>query len=594
MLRTHQCGDLTAENENQSVELCGWVASRRDHGGIIFVDLRDSSGITQVTFDPETSAPAHQNAEKIRPEWVLRIFGKVKKRQKGLENPNLKTGEIEVFVEKVEILNPSKTPPFEISAPKIENQSLRMEFRYLDLRREKMQQNLRLRAQICAAVREFFTTQNFLEIETPALVKGTPEGASEYLVPSRVHPGKFFVLPQSPQQFKQLLILGGVDRYFQIARCFRDEDLRGDRQPEFTQLDLEMAFCEQEDVLQVVENSFHFVIEKVGRSADAQKFLNNGRFVRMTWQEAAEKYGSDKPDLRFELAFENISDLATDSGFGIFASASHLFALRVPQETGEFSRKIIDDLTQIAQQNGAGGLAWLRVGEDSGPVAKNATPEFLSSLVARTSAKEGDIIFFGAAASLLAATSPLGAVRSEIGNLFSLADPNDLCFLIVTDFPLLEIDDNGRRNWAHHPFTMPHPEDISKLDNETQMMDARAWCYDFILNGVELGSGSIRIHDPALQRKVFEVLGLSAAEIDEKFGHILRAFQYGCPPHGGYAFGIDRLVMLFAAQPNIREVIAFPKNQSAQDLLMGAPSPLPESVLVEQNIAVLEKEQDDR
>jgi len=582
MLRTQTCGQLRINDDQKKVTLCGWVFHRRDHGGIIFIDLRDHYGVTQIVFDPTLNAKAHEKAEHIRSEWVLKISGVVRPRGKDLENPNLETGEIEVVVEDLEILNKSKTSPFELDT-EIQNENLRLEYRYLDLRRERMQKNIKLRHNMVKVIRNHFDRENFLEIETPILVKGTPEGSREYLVPSRLHAGKFYVLPQSPQQLKQLLMLGGVDRYFQIARCFRDEDQRGDRQPEFTQFEIEMSFCEQKDVIAAVENCFHELNNMCAKDKEWKKYLVNNRFLQITWQEAMERYGSDKPDIRFGMKFTDMTDEKNDCGFGVFEKAERLFAMCVPG--GEkLSRKDIDDLTELAQKNGAGGLAWVRVGEDAGPVMKNSKPEFIETLIQKTKAKPGDIIFFGAG-SFLQSVEPLGQVRLEIGDKFKLRNSDELAYLWVVDFPLFEQKEDGSIQAAHHPFTRPKPEDIKKLD--TDPISVRSCAYDIVVNGVELGGGSIRIHEPDLQKKMFDVLGLSPEEAEMKFGHLLKAFQYGCPPHGGCAMGLDRVVMLFADEPNIREVIAFPKNQTAQDMMLGSPSEMPETEVNEQNIRII-------
>lgn len=587
MFRTHTCGELRSSNTGNEVTLCGWVHNRRDHGGIIFVDLRDRYGLTQIVFDPKLSAEAHKLGESIRTEWVLQIKGKVRDRGEGLHNPNLETGDIEVEVHELEILNKAKTPPFEIDK-EIKNEDLRMEYRYIDLRREQMQKNLKLRHAMLLSIRNYFDSQNFLDVETPIMIKGTPEGSREYLVPSRLHAGKFYVLPQSPQQLKQLLMVGGIDRYYQIARCFRDEDLRGDRQPEFTQLDLEMSFVDQDDVMDVVEGCFHELTAQCAPQKEWKKYLKDGKFIRMTWQEAMEQYGSDKPDIRFELKFVNITDICKGCGFGVFENAEYVTALPLPKQVGELSRKDIDDLTDLAKHNGALGLAWYRVGEDSGPVAKNSNPEFLKKLAENTNSKDGDIIFFGAG-EFIKAVEPLGAVRNALRDKLNLADKNEFAYLWVYDFPLFEKKDDGTMQSAHHPFTSPHLEDVEYLKSDP--MKVRSYGYDIVLNGVELGGGSVRIHDPELQHMMFEILGLTEEETQRRFGHILKAFQYGCPPHGGCAMGVDRMVMMFADEPNIREVIAFPKNQSAQDLMLGAPSAMPEAELREQNIQVLDEEE---
>ncbi len=587
MQRTHTLGELRKIDSGKEVILSGWTYHRRDHGGIIFIDLRDRYGITQLVFDPETNPDAHAKAEHIRSEWVLKITGKVRPRGEGLENPKMKTGEIEVLVTELEILNEAKTPPFEIATEKDVREDLRLEYRYLDLRREKMQRNMKLRNDMNHVIRNFFHDQDFLEIETPIMVKGTPEGSREYLVPSRLHAGDFYVLPQSPQQLKQLCMVGGIDKYYQIARCFRDEDLRGDRQPEFTQLDLEMSFIDQKDVITVVEDMLHQLTEQCAPQKEWKKYLVNGRFPQLTWQTAMEKYGSDKPDLRFGMEFVNFSEEAKTSGFGIFEKSEFLFAVKAEKKHGELSRKDIDTLTKLAQQNGAGGLAWLRVGEESGPVAKNSTDEFLQQIEQKTQAVAGDIIFFGAG-EFIQATEPLGAVRSELGNRFGLKNENEFSFAWIVDFPMFEKKEDGSIQAAHHPFTQPNTEDMHLLESEP--LKVRSYAYDVVMNGVELGGGSIRIHDPKMQAKMFEVLGLSADETEMKFGHIIKAFQYGCPPHGGCALGIDRLVMLFADEKTIREVIAFPKDQNARDLMLRSPAPMPAKELAEQNICVLEDE----
>ncbi|MDH3324476.1 MAG: aspartate--tRNA ligase, partial [Candidatus Peregrinibacteria bacterium] len=521
MLRTNNCNQLTEKNVGEKVELCGWVHNRRDHGGIIFIDLRDHYGLTQIVFDPESSKKAHEAAEHVRSEWVLKVSGTVRKRGEGLANPKLNTGEIEVFITELDILNSAKTPPFEIDEhlPNV-REDLRLEYRYLDLRRPKMQKNLKLRHQISKSIRDYFDNNEFLEIETPIMVKGTPEGSREYLVPSRLHRGEFYVLPQSPQQLKQLLVLGGVDKYFQIARCFRDEDLRGDRQPEFTQFEIEMAFAEQEDILNIIEGCFQEITKKCVPAKDFAKYLQDGKFQRLTWQEAMEKYGSDKPDIRFNLEFSNISDIAKNSGFGIFTNSTNLFALSVSKNLGTFSRKDIEELTKLAQTHGAGGLAWIRVGEDAGPVAKNSKQEFLDELFKRTGAKDGDIIFFGASDDFITAVEPLGAVRSAVGDKLELKKQGEFAYLWVTDFPMFEKKEDGSLGAAHHPFTRPNPKDVDKL--KTDPTNVKSIAYDIVLNGVELGEGSIRIHDSKLQTEVFEALGMNPEEIQHKFGHLIK------------------------------------------------------------------------
>lgn len=587
MLRTNTCGELRREDAEKNVTLSGWVYHRRDHGGIIFIDLRDRYGVTQIVFDPEVNADAHAKAEHIRSEWVLNVTGKIRPRGEGLENPNMETGAIELEVHELDVVNESRTPPFEISSEKDVREDLRLEYRYLDLRREKMQKNMKLRNDMLHVIRNFFHEEEFIDIETPIMVKGTPEGSREYLVPSRLHAGDFYVLPQSPQQLKQLCMVGGVDKYYQIARCFRDEDLRGDRQPEFTQLDMEMSFVDQEDVMDITEKMLVELTERTAPEKEWKKYLEDGKFKRITWQEAMEKYGSDKPDLRFEMEFVDLSAEAKTSGFGIFEKSEFLFSLRVPKNFGELSRKDIEDLTRLAQQHGAGGLAWLRIGEESGPVAKNGNTEFLNAVKEKTGSIDGDLVFFGAG-EFIKAVEPLGAVRSALGDKFELKNQNEFSFAWIVDFPMFEKKDDGSIQAAHHPFTEPNKEDIALLDSEP--LKVRSYAYDIVMNGVELGGGSIRIHKPQMQEKMFEVLGLTKDETQEKFGHLLKAFEYGCPPHGGCALGIDRLVMLWADESTIREVIAFPKDQNARDLMLRSPAPMPEKELAEQNIQVLEEE----
>ncbi len=588
MLRTHTCGELTAKNIGEEVILTGWMHRRRDLGGLIFFDLRDRYGLTQIIVDPKVPK-AHLVAEKIRAEFVLKVRGKVQARAEGQANKDMQTGEIEIFAESLEIINEAKTPPFEISSEtEVKNEDLRLEYRYLDLRREQMQKNLLLRNDMTNTIRNYFHRENFIDVETPIMVKGTPEGSREYLVPSRLHPGKFYVLPQSPQQLKQLLMVGGLDKYFQIARCFRDEDLRGDRQPEFTQFEIEASFVEQDDVIDYIERCFYDLNENHAKNKDWKKFLVDGKFRRLTWLEAMTKYGSDKPDLRFGLELTDITEISRDSGFGVFDNSEKVFALKVSLKDAPegFSRKKIDELEKVAKQNGARGLAWWRVGEETGAVGKNTTEKFREILTDKVGAEAGDMIFFGAG-DFISATEPLGAVRSKLGDDLGLKNSRDFAYCWVVDFPLFEKKDDGTIASAHHPFTAVHPDDAEIL--KTDPMKCRALAYDIVLNGVELGGGSIRIHDPKLQKQIFEILGMNDEEISRKFGHLLKAFEYGCPPHGGCAMGLDRVVMLFADEPNIREVMAFPKNQMAVDLMLGAPSPMPEKELAEQNIQILKK-----
>lgn len=585
MLRTHTCGELRDSHIGEETTLCGWVHRRRDHGGIIFIDIRDRYGLTQLVFDPEENQASHAVAETMRPEYVIRATGKVRARMEGMENPNMDTGKIEVVISVAEILNTAETPPFEVDQDKDIREDLRLEYRYLDLRKERMRKNVILRSQMTKSIRDYFETEGFLDIETPILIKGTPEGSREYLVPSRLHHGNFYVLPQSPQQLKQLLMVAGIDKYFQVARCFRDEDQRGDRQPEFTQFELEMSFAEEKDILDVIERCFIMLTERFAPDKTFPK-----QFPRMTWQEAMETYGSDKPDVRFDMPFTDLTDNKENCGFGIFEKVGHLYALRVEKAHGELTRKDIDDLTNLARIHGAGGLAWLRVGEESGPVAKNSNPDFLKTVQERTGASEGDLIFFGASDDFANAVEPIGQVRSALGDKFGLKDPDTFAYLWVTDFPMFEKNSEGQLGAMHHPFTRPTKEDEAILKDKP--LEAKAIAYDVVMNGVELGGGSMRIHEPELQATIFDLLGITKEDADRRFGHLLKAFSYGAPPHGGCAMGLDRVVMLFAGEPNIREVIPFPKNQVAQDLMLGAPSPMPSEEVEEMGVRIIEREKE--
>ena len=585
MLRTHTCGELRKDHADKSVTLCGWVHRRRDHGGLIFLDLRDRYGFTQIVFDPKNKNE-FAKGEQVRPEWVLKVEGTVRKRIEGAVREENPTGEIEVVTGTLTVLNEAKTPPFEIDQAKDISEEVRLQYRYLDLRRERMQRNLKMRHDITRIIRDYFHRNDFLEIETPILVKGTPEGSREYLVPSRLYHGNFYVLPQSPQQLKQLLMVGGIDRYFQIPRCFRDEDQRGDRQPEFTQFEIEMSFVTQDDVIGVLEQCFIELTQKVR----ADKKMQNIPFPRLTYHDALHRYGSDKPDLRFGLEFVDISDIAKNCGFKVFADAVKnggvVKAMRAPGGAA-FTRKDIDELTEHAIAHGAKGLAWVRVGEDSGPVVKNSDKAFLDALNKVTGAKQGDLIFFSAG-EYPRSLEPLGEVRKECGKRLKLIDESVWSYLWVTDFPMFERSkESGEIGAVHHPFTRPHPDDEALLQSDP--LAARAIAYDLVLNGNEVGGGSMRIHERALQKKVFDILGITDKDADRRFGHMLRAFEYGAPPHGGIAMGLDRVCMLFADEPNIREVIAFPKDQKAKDLMLGAPSEMPLEQLTELGIAILEE-----
>jgi len=582
MYRTHTCNCLDKSNVGEEVVLSAWVNRRRDHGGVIFIDLRDRYGVTQLVSDPDNFADAHAAMDDVRPEYVVKITGKVSARPDGQVNKNLKSGEIEIVVSKLEVLNKSKTPPFEIDQDKEVGEDIRLKYRYLDLRRDRMKNNIILRTRMVKAIRDFMERQDFLEIETPILIKGTPEGSREYLVPSRIYPGNFYVLPQSPQQLKQLLMVSGFDKYFQIARCFRDEDQRGDRQPEFTQLDVEMSFVEEEDVMSMNEAMMIELVEKFA----PDKKVKQSPFPRMTYHEAMNAYGSDKPDIRFDMAFVDISDIAEKCEFSVFSSAVKnagvVKALRV-EGGAKFSRNEIDKFTDVAKIYKAKGLAYIFVEEEGvrSPIAKFFKDEEMNEIVERSGAKVGDIVFFAADTFDIACDS-LGHVRLAVADKLGLRDDNVFSFCWVTDFPMFEHDDDMGFQAVHHPFTAPNRIEDMESDPE----NALAKAYDIILNGNEIGGGSIRIHDQDMQKRVFEVLGFSPEDTKARFGHMLEAFEYGAPPHGGIAWGIDRLIMLFAGEPNIREVIAFPKDQKAKDLMLGAPSPMPDSQLEELSIKI--------
>ncbi len=584
MLRTHTCGELDLKKLDSEVTLCGWVHRRRDHGGLIFIDLRDHYGFTQIVFDPKDK-DIFKIAQAVRPEWVLKATGKVRKRLEGAERKGNPTGGIEILVSKIEVLNEAKTPPFEIDQEKDISEEIRLEYRYLDMRRERMQKNMALRSKIFQVIRKYFIDQGCLEIDTPCMIKGTPEGAREYIVPSRMYPGNFFVLPQSPQQLKQLCMVGGIDKYFQLARCFRDEDLRGDRQPEFVQLDFEMCFCEQDDVMNIVQGSLEAVLKECSK-----KPLKDGKVGRMTWQEAMDNYGSDKPDLRYDQKIVDISDISKDCGFSVFEDALKsdgvVRALRV-LGGAKLSRKEIDTWTDLVKEQKAKGLAYILFQDDGpkSPLLKHFADGYLDKLQKATGADKGDALFFGADKFTIVCNS-LGTVRKEAAKRFNLIDESVHSMFWVTDFPLCEEGEDGKITFSHHPFTSPKAEEWDKRHDDP--LSVHATCYDLVLDGYELGSGSIRIHDRKLQEEVFELLGIPKDAQKSRFGHILGAFEYGAPPHGGFAYGIDRVVMIVADEPNIREVIAFPKDQRAKDLMLGAPSILPKEQLDELGIKVVE------
>jgi aspartyl-tRNA synthetase len=577
--RSYFCGDVPESAVGEKVTLKGWVQKRRDLGGLIFIDLRDRSGIVQVVFNPDLSKEALQIAEKIRNEFVLDIVGTVVARDPATFNENLKTGKIEIHAEKVTIINEAKTPPFMISDKTDASEDVRLKYRYLDFRRPVIFETLKMRHQVTKQIRDFLDGEGFLDIETPILTKSTPEGARDYLVPSRVHPGEFYALPQSPQLFKQLLMVGGIERYYQIARCFRDEDLRADRQPEFTQIDIETSFLSQEDIMGMMENMMSQLMKTVkGVEVPAP-------FPRMTYDDAMSRYGSDKPDTRFGLELVDLSEIVKDSGFKVFASAvesgGQVKAINVKGASDKYSRKDIDALTEFVAVYGAKGLAWLKVDAEGlkGPIAKFFSEEDAQALKATLEAADGDLLLFVADKKKVVADA-LGALRQKLARDLDLIDPSLFNFLWVTDWPLLEYDEEeGRYYAAHHPFTMPFREDLEYLDSDPSKVRAQA--YDIVLNGYELGGGSLRIFERPIQEKMFKILGFKPEEAQEQFGFLLNAFEYGTPPHGGIALGLDRLVMLLAGSTNLRDTIAFPKTASASCLLTDAPGEVSEAQLKE-------------
>ncbi|MFH1238737.1 MAG: aspartate--tRNA ligase [bacterium] len=582
--RTRSCGELNKEKIGQDVILAGWVHSRRDHGGVIFIDLRDREGMTQVVFHPQQSS-AFNKAGALRSEYVIIVKGTVGARPKGTENPRLFTGGIEVLAEEMEILNEAKTPPFEILDDTNVAEDLRLKHRYIDLRRPSIQRNLILRHKLCFKVREFLNKRGFLEIETPILAKSTPEGARDYLVPSRVNPGNFFALPQSPQLFKQLLMVSGFDKYFQICKCFRDEDLRRDRQPEFTQIDIEMSFIDEEDIYKLTEELMQYLFKKI-----LSKELKIP-FPRLPYQEAMDRFGSDKPDCRFKLEFVDISTIAGESEFNVFKDAvnrgGQVKGICVPKGA-QFSRKDIDDLTARAVSLGAKGLAWMKItGDDmESPIKKFFKPEQIKDIIKKMQAKTDDLCIFVADKAKVI-SDVLSALRCYLGEKLNLIDKKEYNFLWVINFPLLEYNEEEKRWEAkHHPFTSPNPEDAEVFKNNPGSIYARA--YDLVLNGQELGGGSIRIHHSQVQEEMFKILNIGQAEAKEKFGYLLQALEYGAPPHGGIALGLDRLIMLLADTNSIREVIAFPKTQKAVCLMTNAPSPVTDGQLKELHIKLRE------
>jgi aspartyl-tRNA synthetase len=569
------CGDLSANDVDRDVELSGWVHRRRDHGGLIFIDLRDRDGITQITFDPADAA-TFKLAETLRNEFVIRVAGRVRVRPEGTQNVKLATGTVEVPAARLEVLNRAETPPFVVSSEDEVDENVRLKYRYLDLRRPRMQNNLTVRHRIIKTMRDFFDAHEFIEVETPILIKSTPEGARDYLVPSRIHAGSFYALPQSPQLLKQLLMIGGIGRYMQIARCFRDEDPRADRQPEFTQIDVEMSFVTQPEVMAMMEDCIRDVWF---RALDH----TIGEIPQFTYHEAMRRYGSDKPDLRFGLELVDVAELFRGSDFTLFRElaetpGNRVIALRYPGGAA-LSRRQFDALTEVAKSFGAGGLAYINLAPDGpkGPLVKSLGESTIAALKAETLAEAGDTILF-IAGKAAEATDIAGKLRLELGDRLNLRDPARFDFCWVQGFPLFEKDaETGAITFSHHPFTAPAPGQEALFDSDPLAVTAQH--YDLVLNGYELGSGSIRNHDPAFQRKVFHRLGMTDEQIDDRFGFFIEALRYGAPPHGGMALGIDRIVMLAVGTTNIRDVIAFPKTQSARDVMMEAPSSVPDAAL---------------
>ncbi len=563
--RTHTCCELTAADVGSEVCLMGWAQYRRDHGGLIFIDLRDRRGLTQVVFSPEHSAAAHENAHILRTEYVLAVRGLVRARPDGMTNPNMHTGQIEVVVDEWRLLNTSRTTPFAIEDRVDAAETLRLQYRYLDLRRPKLARNFALRHRAVQSVRRYLDEQDFLEIETPILTKSTPEGARDFLVPSRVNEGKFYALPQSPQLFKQLLMVAGMERYYQVVRCFRDEDLRADRQPEFTQIDCEMSFVDQEQVMGMAEGMIRRLFK------DALDVALPDPFPRMTWHEAMRDYGLDKPDTRFGLKLMDLTDVVRGSGFKLFATAELVKGIRVPDGV-DMSRKEIDDLTEFVKIYGAKGLAWIKIKSDEdwqSPIVKFFTEDERRGIAERLGAQVGDILFFQAGPAEMVNTA-LGQLRNELGKRLGLIDDKQFNPLWVTDFPLFEYDPEAKR-WValHHPFTAPAPGHLDYLVNDPGKALSNA--YDMVLNGSEIGGGSIRIHTQEVQQAMFKALGIDEAEAMDKFGFLLQALEFGAPPHGGIAFGLDRLIMIMSGSQSIRDVIAFPKTQKATCLMTDAP-----------------------
>ena len=584
MYRTHTCGELNLTNVGQTVTLCGWLQRSRDLGGMTFIDLRDRYGITQLAFNMETNADLCEQARKLGREYVLQVKGTVIERSS--KNTKIPTGEIEIDVQELNVLNAAKTPPFTIEDQSDGGDDLRMKYRYLDIRRNPVRRNLELRHRMAMLVRNYLSNLDFLEIETPFLIKSTPEGARDFVVPSRMNPGEFYALPQSPQQYKQLLMVAGMDRYFQIVRCFRDEDLRADRQPEFTQIDCEMSFVEQEDVLQTFEGLAKHLFHEI-------KGLDFDAFPRITWHDAMRRFGSDKPDIRFGMEFVEFNDVAKGHGFGLFDNAELVVGICAPG-CAEYTRKQLDALTDFVKrpQVGAGGMVYIKYNSDGtfkSSVDKFYSQDDLRAFAQKADAKPGDLMLLLCGPAMKTRTQ-LCALRLEMGNQLGLRNPEVFAPLWVIDFPLLEWDDETQRFYAmHHPFTAPKPEDEALLDDPNRWGDIRANAYDIVMNGVEVGGGSIRIHDRTLQNKMFHTLGFTDEQAQAQFGFLMDAFTYGAPPHAGLAFGFDRLCSLFGGADSIRDFIAFPKNNSGRDVMSQSPSPISQEQLDELQIAVVSK-----
>ena len=587
MLKSHACGELRAEHAGQQVTLAGWVHRRRDHGGLTFLDLRDRSGVVQTVAIPEISAESHAAAAEVRPEWVLQVAGLVRLRPQGMRNPDLATGEVEVEIRDLKVLNPARTPPFLINEESEVDETVRLRYRYLDLRRERMRRNLELRHRVIKFIRDFLTERGFWEVETPILFKATPEGARDYLVPSRLYPGEVYALPQSPQQLKQLLMVAGVEKYFQIARCFRDEDQRGDRQPEFTQLDVEISFVERQDVMDLLELLYTALLEQLF----PERPVLTKPWPRLTYRQAMDRFGTDRPDLRFGMELADVSDLAEGCGFKVFeqaaAAGGQVRGLNAKGCAG-FSRKQIDELTELVAPFGAKGLAYLALdeaGELRSSFAKFLDADHLAAIQSRLAAEPGDLLLFVADRPAVVFES-LSRLRLHLGDRLGLRAPQMLSFCWVVDFPLVQWNEQEQR-WdpSHHLFTAPLPEDVPLLANDPGA--ARGQQYDVVLNGEETAGGSIRIHDRALQEQIFALIGLDPEVARHRFGHMLTAFEFGTPPHGGIASGLDRLLMVLCLESNIREVIAFPKNQAARDVMAEAPSAPEAGQLAELHIQVV-------